>query len=127
MTTYKVTAPYIVHVPVTGHEGAMLQNFHQGARLPESVPESRIRELLDGGMIAEVDGGDSPAGNDEDDDGFAQSTPAQQSPVQPAGRVNARSSKAELVDYAVAQGMARDEADAMSRDALLARYVRKGE
>ena len=127
---YTVTAACVTHIPVAGPDGQMLVTLYQGAALPEDVPEDRIKHLLDNKLIA-AQGGDA---DEALADAFAPA-PAPPNPAvvpepfDPAGAkpVNGRSSKADLVDHAVAQGESREDAEAMSRDDLLNKYVRKGE
>lgn len=125
---YVVTGACVTHIPVTDSGGPMLVTLYQGAQLPEGVPEDRIKHLLDNNLIA-------AEGEDADEalaDAWAPAPAVPDPAVVPAPfaiperkPVNGRSSKADLVDHAVDQGMDRDEADAMSREDLLDRYVRK--
>lgn len=100
---YEVTGACVTHIPTVTTDGVETRiTAYQGAILPDTVPAERIKHLLDVNLIKEVGGQD-------------QATEPQ---------VNARSSKADLIEYAVQQGAARDEAEAMTRDQLLDRYVR---
>lgn len=110
---YTVTAACVTHIPVDGPDGRMLATFYAGATLPEGVPADRIQHLLDAGLIAE-------SGQVSEEEASARLTGED-----PPTRLNGRSSKADLVDHAVRQGMTREEAEGMSRDDLLDRYVRK--
>lgn len=113
---YEVTGACITHIPVSTSQGPMLVTLYRGAALPADVPEDRIRHLLDSKLIAEV--GDAPAEPVEE----------QVPEGGQAGAVNSRSSKADLVAYGVAQGDGtQEELDALTRDQLLDRYVRKPE
>lgn len=112
---YTVTAACVAHIPVDGPDGRMLAMFYQGAVLPEGVPADRIKHLLDAGLIAE-------SGQVSEEEASARLT-GEELPA----KVNGRSSKADLVEHAVAQGVTREEAEGMTRDDLLDRYVRKGE
>lgn len=99
---YRVTAPCVVHIPVSTSEGPMLGTFYKDALLPEGVPAEKLKHLLDSNLIAEVD----------------------EPPAEP--KLNARTSKGDLVDHAVAQGdMTKEEAEALSLKDLQARYVNK--
>ncbi|WP_101791025.1 hypothetical protein [Nonomuraea indica] len=104
---YKVTAPCVVNVPVSSADGAQLNTFYRDAVLPEGVPADRIKHLLDSNLIAPVDGRVEAESVDQEQ-----------------LSVNSRSSKAELVEYGVAQGGNRAELEAATRDELLDRYVR---
>jgi hypothetical protein len=110
---YQVTAPCVVHIPVTTSAGTSLNTFYKDAILPPDVPEARIKQLLDSHLIAEVAVG-SPA------------VEQQEGGEQPVA-VNARSKHAELVAYGVAQGGDQAELGALTREQLLERYVRKPE
>jgi hypothetical protein len=128
---YVVTGACVTHIPVAGPEGQMLTTLYQGSPMPEGVPDDRIQHLLDSNLIA-AEGGDA-------DEALAEAFAPAPAPPNPAvvpepytlperaAKVNGRSSKADLVDHAVNQGMEREEAEAMSRDDLLNKYVRKGE
>jgi hypothetical protein len=107
---YKVTAPCVVNVPVSSEQGAQLTTFYRDALLPEGVPAARVKHLLDSNLIQPVDAG----GKVEEERGGGEQQLT----------VNSRSSKAELVEYGVAQGDDRAELDALTRDQLLDRYVR---
>ncbi|MET8866530.1 hypothetical protein ABZW11_26630 [Nonomuraea sp. NPDC004580] len=109
---YEVTGACITHIPVSTSQGPMLVTLYRGAALPADVPEDRIRHLLDSNLIEPIEDGSEPEPVEEESG--------------PAG-VNSRSSKGELVEYGVAQGGDRAELDAMTRDQLLDRYVRKPE
>jgi hypothetical protein len=113
---YKVTAPCVVNVPVSSEQGAQLTTFYRDALLPEGVPAARVKHLLDSHLIAEVKT-DAPA--------KAEGRKRESNPPAPPSAVNARSSKAELVAYGVAQDDGTvEELDALTRDELLAKYVR---
>jgi hypothetical protein len=113
---YKVTAPCVVHVPVSTSDGPMLGTFYKDAILPGDVPAEKLKHLLDSGLIEEVGGSDRATEEEQDDGGSGDPKP-----------LNGRSSKADLVAHAVANGMNREDAEAMSRDDLLDMYVRKSE
>lgn len=53
---YKVTAPCVVHVPVSTSDGPMLGTFYKDAILPSDVPEEKVKHLLDSNLIEEVGG-----------------------------------------------------------------------
>jgi hypothetical protein len=104
---YKVTAPCVVNVPVSSEQGAQLTTFYRDALLPEGVPADRVKHLLDSNLIAPVDA-----------DGEVEEEPA---------TVNSRSSKAELVEYGVAQGDDRAALEAMTVKELKELYVKGDE
>jgi hypothetical protein len=110
---YKVTAPCVVNVPVSSEQGAQLSTFYRDALLPEGVPADRVKHLLDSNLIAPVD-----------DDGEVEEEPG--GGEQPA-TVNSRSSKAELVEYGVAQGDDRAALEAMTVKELKELYVKGDE
>jgi hypothetical protein len=62
---YKVTAPCVVHIPVSTSDGPMLSTFYKDASLPAGVPEEKLKHLLDGNLIEEV-GGAAKAEPEED-------------------------------------------------------------
>jgi hypothetical protein len=112
---YTVTGACVAHIPVDGPDGRMLAMFYAGAVLPEGVPEGRIQHLLDAGLIAET-------GQVSEEEASARLTGE---PVPTT--VNGRSSKSDLIEHAVGKGLPREEAEGMSREQILDRYVRKGE
>lgn len=102
---YKVTAPCVVHIPVSTSDGPMLATFYKDALLPEGVPADKLKHLLGSNLIAEI-------------------AEVDESPAEP--KLNARTSKGDLVAHAVAQGdMTQEEAEALSLKDLQARYVNK--
>jgi hypothetical protein len=129
-TKYVVTGACVTHIPVAGPGGSMLETFYQGALLPAGVPDDRIKHLLDNNLIA--------AEGEDADEALADAYAPASEPVNPAvvpppfelperRPVNGRSSRADLVEHAVQQGMDREEAEGMSREELRDRYVRKPE
>lgn len=121
MTQYQVTAACVAHIPAMGPGGVTLGVYYQGAILPDGVPEDRIKHLLDAGMISAVDQVEPDASGQEQAGGSGGT------PLDPPSSVNSRSSKGDLVEYGVAQGGNREELDALTRDQLIDRYVRKSE
>jgi len=114
---YQVIGALVANVPIDGPNGSTLAMFHQDAILPPSVPADRIKHLLSVKLIEEVGGSKESA------------APAEQKPPasdQKPTTVNARSSKAELVDYGVAQGGDRAELDALTLKELQARFLKSG-
>jgi hypothetical protein len=112
---YVVTGACVTHIPVAGSEGTMLVTLYQGAPLPEGVPDDRVKHLLDSNLIAKV--GDEPAAEPAGgQDGGEQEAPKP---------LDGRSSKADLVAHAVANGMNQEDAEKLKRDELLDMYVRQ--
>lgn len=121
MKRYKVTAPCVVHIPTVNASGPSLGTFYQHAILPDGVPADKLKHLLDSSMIVEIgeDGApveqaaEKPAGDGDPGGGKAE-----------AGKITARSSKGDLVAYAVTQGLAKEEAEALTVKDLVARFVK---
>jgi hypothetical protein len=111
--TYRVTGACVTNVPVTTAQGEQLATFYTGHVLPRDVPDERIKHLLSVGLIKEAESA-APAAEE------AASTTSEAVPT-----VTARSTKPELIAYGVAQGGDQKELDALTRDQLLDRYVRK--
>lgn len=109
---YVVTGACVTHIPVAGPNGPMLVTLYQGASMPEGVPDDRIKHLLDSNLIEEVGGKAKaePKQEDKDPDG--------------PKPLDGRSSKADLVAHAVANGMNQEDAEKLKRDELLDMYVR---
>jgi len=107
--TYQVVGACIANLPIDTPQGAQLVMLHQHAVLPPGVPADRIEHLLSVGLIKEVRGAKEPATSEQ----------------KPAA-VNARSSKAELVEFGVAQGGDRAELDALTHKDLQARFLKSG-
>ncbi|MEU9888007.1 hypothetical protein [Sphaerisporangium sp. NPDC051011] len=111
--TYRVTGACVTHIPA----GQQLITLYSGNLLPPGVPQDRIDHLLSVRMIEEVES--APAETASPD------TAAQEPKApEPAAKVNARSSKPDLVDYGVARGDDRAELEALTREQLLGKYVR---
>lgn len=117
---YQVVGACATDIPVATAEGSIRVTLYRGNVLPEGVPEARLEHLLSVGLIEELDKGEDPV------------PPEAQAGTAPSGeqggeaKLNSRSSKGDLANHAVLKGdMTRDEADAMTRDQLLARYVTK--
>jgi len=112
---YKVVGACVANVPIDSPSGPTLAMFHQDAILPAGVSEERIKHLLSVGLIKQVGGSEAAAqpalSGEQGGD---------------AKTVNARSSKAELVDYGVAQGGNRAELDALTLKELQGRYLKSG-
>ncbi|MFB4306981.1 hypothetical protein [Actinomadura sp. GTD37] len=140
MSSYRVTAPCLVHVPVRTATGPALGTVYAGDVLPGGVPEEKIRFWLDGGMIEEIEAADEPESGgpevakgqgpepgqapgrqpgvevDPDPDVPAPSVTAGITPPPTGG---AGSGKEAWVDYAVARGFTREDAEGMTRDDLI--------
>lgn len=83
--------------------------FDQGGVLPPAVGSMQVSEEPQGAAARE-------AGVEVDPEPDVAPS---------AGKVNSRSSKGDLVEHAVTQGMAREDAEGLTRDELLDLYVRK--
>jgi len=141
MTQYKVTAPCLVHVPFNTPQGTQLGTLYAEAILPDGVPQEKVDFWLDAGMIEKVGGKAAREASEEGGQEVAKSqgpdpVQARQPGVEvdpdpdvpppsvltgrtPPPESGPGSGKAAWVDYAVAQGMGRDEAEGMSRDDLI--------
>lgn len=109
MDKYQVIGALVTDIPVGTPDGPMRTTLYQDAILPAGVPAERIAHLLDVKLIKKV-GGDEPEA-------------AEPEPT-PTG-VNSRSNKGDLVEHGVAQGDDRAELEKLTRDDLLAKYVRQ--
>lgn len=107
---YRVTAPYVT-VQTQGLTGPVVVGLYAGALLPDDVPDATIKHLSDNGMIEK---GDEVIGQPEAQALLEQPT-RPEAPAKSAG-------KAEWVDFAVARGMARDDAEAVTKEQLVAVY-----
>ncbi|WP_436759331.1 hypothetical protein [Streptosporangium sp. V21-05] len=110
---YQVVGACVTDIPTGGPMGPTRITLYKDAFLPSDVPDDRIEHLLSVKLIKEVGGPDKPV--------------EQTSSPQPSGDgkgVNARSSKAELVDYGVAQGGTRAELEDLNLKELQARYLK---
>jgi hypothetical protein len=144
--SYRVTAPYVV-AKVNTQQGPQMAGLHTGSLVPPEVSPEWIAHHLRKKMIEEVPAPTvraekavrAPAGGADDPPGGQGQTPPAGQDAEPstvtvkpdpgAGEgtgkaVNARSTKADLVDHGVAQGADRAELEAQTRDQLLDRYVR---
>ncbi len=111
MATYLVTAPYVT-VNVGTHDGRKLIGYYNGATLPSDAGEEGIKHLLRMGMIVDLDAATAPdqpgeAVDDVDGDG---PIPAKSAP------------KDAWVSFAVSQGAAQGDAEASTKDDLIAAY-----
>lgn len=143
MTQYRVTAPCLVHVPFDTPQGRQLGTLYAGAVLPDSAPNDKVKFWLDGGMIEEVKTAEPEPAQEPESKGPEVSksqgpdpVPARQPGVEvdpdpdvpvpsvltgrtPPPESGPGSGKAAWVDYAVAKGKDRAEAEGMSRDDLI--------
>lgn len=108
--------------PGTGEDKVLAK----GDMLPDWVSEFTVFVLSTSGAVKVVETAD-PTLVPEDELPAPVRLAEHPTPPPPAQQVNARSSKGDLVEYGVAQGGDRDELDAMTREQLLDRYVRKPE
>jgi hypothetical protein len=113
--TYQVLAPCVVHIPVSSDRGPSLATFYQHATFRGEEDTVKIRHLVESDMIVELDKNGQPVN--------AETAPAEDDQPAAPKTVNARSTKGELVAYAVSQGMAADEAAQLTAKELQARYV----
>lgn len=117
--TYKVLAPCVVHIPVSTDRGQALATFYQDTTFRGDDETVKIRHLVESGMVVELDKDGQPVN--------AETAPADDDQPAAPKTVNARSSKGELVAYAVSQGMPADEAAQLTAKDLQARYVNPAE
>ncbi|GAA3251653.1 hypothetical protein [Nonomuraea helvata] len=110
--TYQVIGACVTNVPVSTSQGTQLSTFYTGQVLPADVPEARIQHLLSVGLIKELESTEP-----------AEAAAAPSGEPEPA--VTARSSKPDLVAYGVARGEDRAELEKLTRDQLIAKYVRQ--
>lgn len=99
MKNYQVTAACVVHIPMATATGITLGTLYRGAVFAGDPDSDKIKHLLDSGMIEEV--GKAPTGGGSGQDAEPPQTPAAAGTGSPT--VNARSTKAELVEYGIAQ------------------------
>lgn len=109
---YVVTGACVTHIPVAGPDGPMLVTLYQNAPMPEGVPDDRLKHLLDSKLIEEVK------------QAKAEPEPEEAKEPEAPKPLDGRSSKADLVAHAVANGMNQEDAEKLKRDELLAVYVR---
>lgn len=114
MAVYRVTAPYVTLKvrDVTGKASVM--GFYKDARVDrDQVDSASLKRHLDRGYVELVEQGE-PA---------RESTPEPQGepPAEPTGeaRPGQNAPKSEWVDFAVAQGVDRDEADSLTKADLI--------
>lgn len=116
---YKVVAACLVHVPISTERGPALGTLYAGDLVPPGVPAGKLDFWLSGGMIAPVGGNapqDQPSGEPEEPEGSGRGSGETATPPPESGPGSA---KAAWVDYAVAQGMSRDDAQGMDRADLI--------
>lgn len=123
--SYIVTGAYVLAPINDPDQGKVMGQFLRGAILPDEVPADHIKHLLDVDLIAEGDDPDAvdpfPAPHTVNALGGAEGDPHGGEP--PGGSTPAKSAaKADWVEYAEAQGMDRDEAEALTKDDLIARF-----
>lgn len=119
---YKVISAYVtarVTNPLDGQDNVI--GFYRGAVLPEGTPQSEIDHLLDVGMIEDVDKAALVSPLSTDDEVKAALA---DDPDGPGGVPAKSASKADWVAYAVSQGKPEDEANAATKDELVAEYVK---
>jgi hypothetical protein len=121
---YRVTAACVVHIPIATQAGPTLGTLYRHSVFTAAPDSTKIQHLLDSGMIEEIGDDGQPVASDPAS-GTPASAAASTEPGSQAPQVTARSTKAELVEYAVAQGMGRGEADKLTVKELVERYVRQ--
>jgi hypothetical protein len=126
---YRVTAACVVHVPVVTQAGPALGTLYRDAVFTADPDSEKVAHLLGSGMVEEIgDDGQLVASGPP---APAKASAAKAETGQGAGsgsqapQVTARSTKAELVDHAVAQGVDRGEAEKLTVKELQERYVRQ--
>lgn len=115
---YQVVGACVTDIPTGGPMGPTRITLYKDAVLPSDVPAERIEHLLSVKLIKAV--GEAPAAQAE-----KPATPAGEQGGDPKPTVNARSSRAELLDYGVAQGDDREELDKLNVKQLQDKYVRQ--
>ncbi|MER7500448.1 hypothetical protein AB0L05_27700 [Nonomuraea pusilla] len=128
MATYKVIAPYVIAKTVTS-EGVRMKGLNEGALVPDDVPEEWLAHHLRKKLIEklpEPEAALTPApaseqgGQSEEVPSTPQAAPPGPETAQAPPESGPGSGKQAWVEYAVARGMSREEAGAMSRDDLIA-------
>lgn len=111
MDRYQVVAPYVT-VPTMTQQGLQIIGLGKGAFVPEDAPREWVERHLRKKLIEKVATvqPSAPAKNSGQDD-ETPPTPPESGPG---------SGKQAWADYAVARGMDREKADAMTRDELIA-------
>ncbi|WP_031165959.1 hypothetical protein [Streptosporangium roseum] len=110
---YQVVGACVTDIPTGGPMGPTRITLYKDALLPSDVPAERIEHLLSVKLIKAVGGSEAAA---------------QPAPSGEQGgdtkTVNARSSKADLVDHGVTMGGNRGELDALTLKELQGRYLK---
>lgn len=139
---YQVTAE-CAYVTVDTLHGRVKTLVYRDAFVPADAPE--LRHLLDSGMAAKVGGPDTapdtkpatetpsitggsaetPSGDEPDADVEAKRAEARAKLAELGGTPDGRSSEAVWVEYAVAQGLSREEAEKAGKTELIA-ALRRG-
>lgn len=124
MTQYQVVGE-CAHVTTTTPRGPERVLLYRPAVLPADVPEHEIQHLLARKLIAPLGApasapAQAPADTTEDAAGEAGEDPAAPPAPSTGGRPQQADPKARWVDYAVTQGMDRDEATKASKADLIA-------
>ncbi|MEV4287357.1 hypothetical protein AB0K40_17775 [Nonomuraea bangladeshensis] len=118
MDRYQVVAPYVT-VPTMTQRGQQVVGLGKGAFVPEDASKEWVERHLRKKMIEKLPAPASPARNEEVPPPPPAAPPASDTPQAPP-ESGPGSGKQAWVDYAVARGMDRDEANDMTRDDLIA-------
>jgi hypothetical protein len=121
MKDYKVLAQCVVHIPMNTSAGSTLGTLYKGATFSGDEASEKIKFLVEAEMIGEI-GKDGQPVKAKDDK-------ANDKPADAEGddepKVNARSSRAELLAYATKHGgMTDDDANKLSNKQLIDRFVK---
>lgn len=108
-----VTGPLVIARDTEGHD----LYLYQGAVIPATVDAAERKRLVETGLVSEGDPYDALPDPLAVDDGSTAGDSDDDS--KPAGNA----AKAEWVDYAVDQGMPREDAEALGRDDLRDKYA----
>lgn len=121
MSDYRVSAPLVILSDAAGADVYL----YRGASLTSQDVKDR-QDLLASKMVVtaaefdKVDAKTDPGGNVVDESDSASTSG---DGLGEDGKPTSRASKAQLVDYAVSQGMPQDEADSMTKAQLSDKYV----
>lgn len=124
MKNYQVTAQCVVHIPMSTSTGAILGTLYRGATFNGDPDTDKIKHLLDSGMIVEL-GKDGQPLKDLPEPEASEPTAKEDVALPPTS--GAGSGQKAWADYAIANGMNPNEANAASREALIAKYGAKSE
>lgn len=116
MATYRVTAPYIL-LEVTDQAGKRQVNgFYEGAIVANPVDEDKLKKAVTRKWVDLVD---EPAAVPAPDPTPAPAPGPEVTQAPGPSKPGQADQKAAWVDYAVAQGIERDQAEAMTKADLI--------